>query len=120
MITEIKDLPGHALGFSLEGTITADDYHKVLIPAAETALKAGGKLRVLIVGGKDFKGYSPGAMWDDTGFGFRHFFDFERIAFVTDHETYATMLRAFGFVMPAMIRVFPLADLEAAKVWLAE
>lgn len=120
MITELKDLPAGLLGFSLEGTVTADDYHKVLIPVAESALKAGGKLRLLILAGHEFKGYAAGAMWDDAGFGFKHFFDFERIAFVTDNETYGTMVRTFGVIMPAMTRVFSVADLAAAKAWLAE
>jgi cytosine/adenosine deaminase-related metal-dependent hydrolase len=120
MITEIKDMPGRVLGFSLEGTVTARDYHDVLIPTAEAALKEGHKLRLMIVAGPDFEGYAPGAMWDDTAFGLRHFFDFERIAFVTDNETYGTAVRTVGLLMPAMVRVFAVKDTDEARDWLAE
>ncbi|MCP4383803.1 MAG: STAS/SEC14 domain-containing protein [Hyphomicrobiales bacterium] len=120
MIVELKDLPKELLGFSMEGTVKAADYHAVLIPVAENALKAGGKLRLLIFAGPKFQGYEAGAMWDDAGFGFKHFFDFQKIAFVTDNETYGTMVRAFGVMMPARLRVFAVADLDSAKTWLAE
>ncbi|MCB1487876.1 MAG: STAS/SEC14 domain-containing protein [Bauldia sp.] len=119
MITEIAGMPGRVLGFSLEGMITKADYHDVLIPTAEAALKEGHKLRVMIVAGPAFEGYEPGAMWDDTAFGFRHFFDFERVAFVSDNEAYGAAVRTVGFLMPAMVQVFPVKDTDKAKAWLA-
>lgn len=120
MISELEDVPGNALGFSFDGMITNEDYKTVLIPAAESALKSGHKLRLLAVLGPGFKGYEPSAMWDDTAFGFRHFFDFERIACVTDNATYRTMVQGVGVLMPAMVKVFAMKDLEEAKAWLAE
>lgn len=120
MITEMKDLPGGVLGFSLEGTVSAQDYYDVLIPVIEKALHGDKKLRLLMVAGPDFKGYAPGAMWDDTAFGVRHFFDFSKIAFVTDNDVYGAMARAAGFLMPAMVDVFAMKDLDAAKAWLAD
>ncbi|MEQ9688628.1 MAG: STAS/SEC14 domain-containing protein [Bauldia litoralis] len=120
MITEIRNLPGRVLGFSLEGTVGAEDYREVLIPTTEAALKEGHKLRLLIVAGPDFKGYAPGAMWDDTAFGFRHFFDFERVAFVCDNEAYTAAVRTVGLLMPAMVRVFAVKDTDEATAWLAE
>ena len=119
MITEIEDMPANAVGFSLEDTVTAEDYHAVFIPVTEAALKAGHKVSLLIFAGPAFKGYAPAAMWDDTAFGFRHFFDFEKIAFVSDNETYGTMVRSIGILMPAMVRVFETSQLDEAKAWLA-
>ena len=120
MITELKDMPGAVLGFSLEGTVSAEDYNEVLIPAIKQALEGGHKLRLLMFAGPEFKGYSPGAMWDDAAFGIKHFFDFSRIAFVTDNEPYAAMVRTAGFLIPAMVNVFAVSELDAAKAWLAE
>ena len=119
MMSEIKNLAKGVIGFSAEGKVTDADYKEVLIPAVEEALKAGGRLRLLYVLGPDFAGYAPSAMLDDTLFGARHFFDFEKIACVTDNETYATLVRSFGFLMPAAVRVFAVKDLDAAKAWLA-
>jgi hypothetical protein len=120
MLTAMKDLPKGVVGFSAEGTVTDEDYKSVLIPAVEAAIKDGGKIRFLYFLGPQFKGFAAGAMWDDTLFGVRHYFDFDRIACVTDHEALATMIRSFGFLMPAAVRAFPVKDLEAAMAWLAE
>jgi SpoIIAA-like len=120
MLTALKDLPKGVVGFSATGTVTDEDYKSVLIPAVESALKSGGKIRFLYFLGPDFKNYAAGALWDDTLFGARHYFDFQKIACVTDNETYTTMLRSFGFLMPAAVRAFPVKELEKAKQWLAE
>lgn len=120
MLTPMKDLPEGVLGFSAEGIVEDEDYKSVLIPAIEEALEKRGKIRFLYLLGPAFEKYAAGAMWDDTLFGARHYFDFEKIACVTDHDVLATMVKSFGFVFPAAIRVFAVKDLEAAKAWLAE
>ena len=120
MLIVMKDLPEGVIGFSAEGTVTDADYKTVLIPVVEDALKTGGKIRLLYYLGPDFDKYAPSAMWDDTLFGARHYFDFEKIACVTDHEIYAAMVRSFNFLIPATIKVFPVAELAAAEAWLAE
>lgn len=120
MLKPMSDLPDGVVGFAAEGTVTDDDYKAVLIPAVEEALKSGGKIRLLYYLGPEFTKYAPSAMWDDTMFGARHYFDFEKIACVTDHEIYAAMVRSFNFLMPAAVRVFAVQDLDAAKAWLAE
>lgn len=120
MFRPIFDLPPGVIGYSAVGKITADDYGKVLIPELEARIKEGGKLRFLYQLGPEFEGLEMGAMIDDTTFGFRHFFDFERIAFVSDHPTYRQMVEAFGLMMPTEVRGFAVADMDAAKAWLAE
>jgi len=120
MLKPMTDLPAGVVGFAAEGTVTDDDYKTVLIPAVEDALASGGKVRLLYYLGPGFVKYAPSAMWDDTLFGARHYFDFEKIACVTDHEVYAAMVRSFNFLIPAAIKVFPVAELDAAKAWLGE
>jgi len=119
MLRPISDLPDGVVGFEAVGTVTDEDYKTVLIPKVEEALADGGKIRFLYVLGPDFTNYAPGAMWDDTLFGARHYFDFDKIACVTDHEIFAAMIRSFGLLMPAEVRVFSVKDLDAAKAWLA-
>jgi methionine synthase II (cobalamin-independent) len=106
------------VGFSAEGTVSAEDYTKVLMPAVEEALTKHDKLRLLYVAGPEFRRYDLSAMWDDTVFGVEHFLDFERIAFVSDHEMMNAVVRGFSPMMPAAVRVFPMADLAKAKAWL--
>jgi hypothetical protein len=119
MFRAIPNLPAGVVGYAAVGKITADDYNKVLIPEIEARLAKGGKLRFLYVLGPDFDGYEMGAMVDDTTFGFRHFFDFEKIAFVSDHAALRSMVHAFGMMMPGEIRSFAMSDLDKAKDWLA-
>ncbi len=120
MITVMDGLPKGVIGFSAEGVVTDVDYKSVLIPETEKALKREGKLRFLYFLGPQFRSFAAGAMLDDTLFGARHFFDFEKIAFVTDNQTFAAIVHGFGFLMPAAVRTFAVEDLEAAKAWLAE
>jgi hypothetical protein len=77
-------------------------------------------MRLLFQFEPKFGGYAPSGMWDDTFFGVRHFFDFEKIAIVTDNQTYGSMAHGLAFLIPATVRVFKTADLDAATTWLAE
>jgi SpoIIAA-like len=89
------------------GTVTADDYASILIPAIEQASAAGEKLRFLFVLGPGFDGYEGAAALDD-----------ERIGLVTDHEAYRGLAKAFGFLMPGEVRVFTLAGRADAEDWI--
>jgi hypothetical protein len=117
---EMIDVPGEGtLGFAAKGEVTASDYETVLVPAIEKALAEHDKISLLYVLGDDFSGYDMAAMWDDTKVGMSHLFSWKRIAMVTDHEGYRRMVQGFGFLIPAEVKVFPAAELEAAKEWVA-
>jgi hypothetical protein len=120
MIELIPGLPDHVLGMEAKGEVTGEDYERVLIPALERQLEAGGKVRVLYVLGPEFSGYSAAAMWDDAKVGMAHPFSWERIAVVTDHDAYRRLVNGFGFLIPGEVRVFPVAALEDAKAWVGE
>ncbi|MGI9556770.1 MAG: STAS/SEC14 domain-containing protein [Solirubrobacterales bacterium] len=117
MIEQIPDLPGNVLGFEAKGEVTGDDYEQVLVPAIEQGLEANDKVRLLYVLGNEFDGYSAGAMWDDAKVGMHHPFSFERIALVTDNDLYGRATKGFGFLMPAQVKVFAVAELDDAKAF---
>jgi hypothetical protein len=117
MIELLSGLPDNVLGFEAKGEVTGDDYERVLVPAVEDRLTRNDKIRLVYVLGEDFSGYSAGAMWDDAKVGMHHLFSWERIALVTDHESYGRMTKGFGFLMPAKVRVFATAELDDAKTW---
>lgn len=118
MIEALTGLPDGVLGFEASGKVTGDDYENVLVPAIEAAV-GGEKLHMVYVLGEGFEGYSAEAMWDDAKIGMRHPFSFEKVAVVTDDETYSRMIRTFGFMMPAEVRVFALAERDEAIGWAA-
>lgn len=119
MLTPIWGLPENVIGFEASGNVSNSDYKERLIPALEKAIAERGAIRFLFVLGDAFEGYEPMAMWDDTLFGLKHIKDFERIAVVTDNELYAGAMRLFAPMMPCEVKVFPLADRDGAKTWIA-
>ncbi|MGE5282848.1 MAG: STAS/SEC14 domain-containing protein [Chloroflexota bacterium] len=118
MIETIPGLPDGVIGFEAVGEVSADDYKDVLIPAVEAALK-GDRIRFLYVLGERFEGMSAGAMWEDTKVGFEHLRAWERMALVTDVEWIGHTVKAFGWTIPAQVRVFPVAERAAAEAWVA-
>jgi len=120
MIERIEGLPDNVMGVKVSGTVKAEDYEKVLIPAVEEKLKQYDKIRFLYLIDKEFDHYEFQAMIDDAKVGLGHFFAWERIAVVTDVEWIALGVKAFGFAMPAKVKVFPADKLQDAKAWLGE
>ena len=50
----------------------------------------------------------------------KHLNAFERCAVVSDVDWINTAVRMFGFAVPCPIKVFPNAELEQARAWIAE
>jgi hypothetical protein len=117
MIETIAGLPENVVGFEAVGKVSSDDYKDVLVPTAEAALKRNDRMRLLYVLGERFEGISPGAMWEDTKLGLEHLGSWERMALVTDVEWIGHTVKAFGWMMPSEIRVFPVAERADAEAW---
>lgn len=120
MIELIEDLPDDVVGLEAKGEVTGDDYEQVLIPAVERQLERHRKIRLLYLLGSEFSGLSAAAMWDDAKVGMEHPFLWERIAVVTDHDAYRRLFKGVGFLIPAKVRVFGVAELDEAKAWISE
>jgi hypothetical protein len=122
MIEQLEGMPPGTLGFRAAGAIKREDYAGVLVPALRAAVESGGPLRMLYVI-EDMTGIEPSALWSDAQLGFdlgvRHHDLWERSAIVTDVDWIANATRLFAWMMPGEARVFPLAELAAAKAWVA-
>jgi hypothetical protein len=86
------------------------------------ALEGGTGLRSLyVIEGLDEM--EPGALWEDAKLGFdlgvHHHGDWIRSAIVTDLDWIARATRLFAWMIPGEARVYPLAELDAAKAWVA-
>ncbi len=119
MLRPIDDLPTGAVGFEAHGRVTAAERRAVIEPRLTSAVRRGGKVRLLYVAASDFDGYDRGGVYDDAVFGTRHFADFEKIAFVAEDGPYARSVMALDGLMPAELRIFRAADIGAARDWLA-
>jgi hypothetical protein len=122
MIEQLRHMPAGTLGFRAKGEIEREDYDEVLTPALTGALEAGGGLRTLYVI-EDLDEMEPGALWADTklgaDLGIRHHHAWVRSAIVTDIDWMARATKLFAWMIPGEARVFPLAELEQAKAWIA-
>jgi hypothetical protein len=122
MIERLTDMPPGTIGFRAVGEIEREDYDNVLTPALSAALEAGDELRTLYVI-EDLDEIEPGALWADTKLGFnlgvRHHQAWVRSAIVTDIAWMARATKMFAWMIPGEARVFPIAELEQAKAWVA-
>ena len=120
MVEKIPDLPGHVIGFTAKGKLTAADYDSAIIPAVEAAFSARGKVRFLYHLGEEFSGIQPGAMWDDAKLGLKHVAGWEKVALVTDVDWVRWAVKIFGLAIPGHIRVFHNRELAEAKRWIVD
>ena len=117
MIKDLADLPPGVVGFEISGTVHADDYRDVVLPALQRAY-ASDEFRFVIVI-PEFGGITGGGLWQDLKVGVEHLHAWKRIALVTDIDwvRYATTL--FGWMTPGEVKIFPLAQRDEAIAWAA-
>jgi hypothetical protein len=122
MIERLNDMPPGTVGFRVSGEVHREDYTDVLVPQLQAAAASGDGLRTLyVIEGLDE--IEPQAMWQDAKLGFdlgvRHHEQWRRSAIVTDHEWLARAARMFVWMIPGEARIYPVAELEQAKAWVA-
>ena len=117
MLTKLEDLPEGVIGFEAHGKLTAKEYEMTLIPEALAALEQGD-VRLLFILGDDFAGFELGAVWDDTMFGLREHFVFDRIAIITASSVLAGLIHSLAFLIPGDVHVFKPENIQRAMTWL--
>ena len=120
MVEKISGLPDNVLGFTAKGTVTANDYTSVIIPAVEELFSRQEKVRFLYHLGEAVTGFEAAALWDDTKLGLRHLPGWERMAVVSDIEWVRAAIKVFGLVIPGHVRVFHNNELAEARRWISE
>jgi hypothetical protein len=118
MIVELGGFPNNIVAVQAAGQVTGDDYSQTLVPAVERRFADFETVRLLYQIGPDFKRFTTTALWEDAKIGMHHLDRFERIAVVTDVRWIARLVAGIGNSIPGAIRVFPLADIEAASAWI--
>ncbi len=112
--------PDHVVAIRAQGTLTSDDYEKILIPLIEEKIRAHGKVGMLCWCGVEFKGFTAGAMWDDARFGLMHLGDLDRVAIVSDIEWIRMSMKLFSSLVKAPVQIFHNAEIEDAKQWVSQ
>jgi hypothetical protein len=119
----LSEMPPGVLGMRVDGKMTRADYTEVIEPALKEAFEAE-QVRLYCEIPPGFDGLEPGALAEDlrTAFAYevgekRH--RFRRTAIATDTEWIRRATEAFAFLAPGEIRVFRLAEGDAARDWAA-
>jgi len=120
VIEELVGLPEGVFGLRVGGTLTVEDYEKVIGPMVERAREAHGRLRCLIEIDADFHGLTPAAVLDDVGMGLGTVGAYDGVAVVTDKTGLRTATEWAAFVTPFPMRVFPAGARAEAAQWLAD
>lgn len=120
MMTLLDGFDDRVVAVRAEGTIIRADYERVLIPRIEQVAAGHPKLRCYYEIDADPAAMTAGAMWDDFRVGVEFWTRWERIAVVTDSPWMSHMVNAFRFLVPGAVRLFGVADRDAAKRWIEE
>jgi hypothetical protein len=123
VIVLLAGFPDNVSAFVLRAHVTKADYETVLIPEIEGKLRRHEKVRLYCEVAPDYVGIDPGAVWEDTKFGFSHLFDWDRAVMVTDVKWMRQAVKffggVFGFLAPVgQWCVFPLAEADRAREWI--
>lgn len=118
MIEILPDFPDNVVAVACSGHVTSADYETVLVPYVEAVLERHDKIRLYYQIGADFEGIDPSAVWKDFKVGVGHIMRWERIAIVTAVDWIAHTMKAFGFLIPGEMKVFPTTETEKAREWI--
>jgi hypothetical protein len=118
MLERLTDLPPDVDGLQATGTVTREDYERVMQPVLEEARSQGRRVRFLYHFGPQFQGFTAGAAWEDVRLGLRYLRFFERCAIVSDVGWIRESSRLVGVLMPCPVRVFDNGQWQEALAWL--
>ena len=107
------------LAVTAHGRITREDYEEVLIPKFEDMVRREGMVKLLLVFGDDFTGYSPGAAWDDAKFGFLHLGEIAGLAVVSDVDWLRFGVKTFSPLIGCPVALFYNSELDRARDWIS-
>src|SRR5512146_2555013 len=104
MSERLRDLPAGVEGLRASGSVTKEDYEKVLRPLLEDARSQGRRIRLLYQFGQEFHGFTAGGAWEDAWLGMRYLRLFERCAIVSEIGWIRESSRLFGAMMRCPVR----------------
>ena len=119
MLETLPNLPAGVVGVRASGTVTKDDYDRVVWPLLKSAHAEGRRVRLLYVFAPDFKALTMGAGWEDMRLGMKYLRMFERCAIVSDVTWIREASQLFGAMMTCPVRVYRNVEEQEAVRWLA-
>ena len=119
MLKQMADMPPGTVGFDAIGEVDDDDFEKSVEPVLRRIIAEGRKVRLLYLLGVRFREYEGDALKEEMKFAIHHPSAYERVAAVSDEEWLRPALRLLSVLVPGQLRGFRVAELAAAKSWVA-
>jgi hypothetical protein len=111
-----KTTRGSIVTLKIREKLDKNDYAS-FVPMIESQMRDSLPLR-LLVELHDFKGWTAGALWEDTKFAARHFHDIERLAVVGDSKWEKGVALFVKPFTSADVRYFDMPTVGEARQWL--
>ena len=119
MIKLIENLGDKVIGFDFSDNVTAKEYEEIIFPAIENHSKNQSKMRLVCHFANKTR-FDFGAMWDDTVMGLKHYFNWGKIAIVSDIGWLNHTLEVMGFLLPGHMKTYCNGEFQKAIDWLNE
>jgi hypothetical protein len=119
MLKQMSDMPPGTVGFEAHGDVDDDDFEDSVAPVLRREIADGRKVRLLYLLGPQLGHYEGDAVKEEMKFAARHATAYERVAVVSDEDWLRPALRMLSVLVPGQMRGFPVAQLQAAKAWVA-
>jgi hypothetical protein len=116
MIEFIDTVRPEAIGISVSGEITMDDYNKIT-PVIESKIQEHGKIPILLRLG-EIDGASAKTMYEGAKFDLKHLKDITKIAVVADERKYEWLVKIAKPFIPAEVRLFKPEEEGSALSWI--
>ncbi|MCA8878593.1 MAG: STAS/SEC14 domain-containing protein [Rhodobacteraceae bacterium] len=116
-ITYHEDPATRTAELSVNGRITRSDFD-TLAPKFEAFAETYGPIRLIEIV-ESLGGFDPSLIWKGLKLDFRVIPRISHCAVVGDAPWLSPLTRASGAVLPVKLRAFPMAELAAARAWIA-
>ena len=111
-----KSRAGSIVTLRFREKLDKNDY-EMFVPMIESQIENHGPIRILVEL-IDFKGWTAGALWEDTKFAASHFNDIERLAVVGDKQWEKGVTVFIKPFTGAATRYFEKQDIDQARAWI--
>jgi hypothetical protein len=119
MLKRMSDMPAGTVGFEAVGKVEDDDFEHAVEPVLRAHIADGRRIWLLYLLGPGMREYEGDTLAEEMKFAARHPSSYERVAVVSDEDWLRPALRVLSVLVPGQLRAFPVAQLAAARDWLA-
>jgi hypothetical protein len=120
MITRIEYQLPNIVAFRASGTVSREDYDKVVYPAVSELVNRTGRLNYIMVIDTPLHNFTIGAWWKDALLGLKQLTKWHRVAILTDSEGVNQFTSIVSLILPGEYKGFRTTQLTEAVEWVGK